>query len=277
MKWHEGHIVGLDTETTGTNPAEARIITAAIVHAKPGHRPTTMQWIINPGVDIPAEAAEVHGWTNERLARTGVEPGTAVRINRGRTDRIWLDGALFEIAAQAATAMAADAPLVVHNAAYDLTLLEAELVRAGVDTLTSRPTGIRGVVDPFVLERAFDPYRKVKGGCQGGKHDCGGCRVEDKTLGSLCRHYGIRHTGAHDASGDALAAVRLARRLAGLWPEIARWRLGTLHTHQVTWRREQADSLRSYFDRAGIEHDGVNPGWPVYAPANTAPAGAGAA
>jgi DNA polymerase-3 subunit epsilon len=32
----------------------------------------------------------------------------------------------------------------------------------------------------------------------------------------------------------------------------------------VTWRREQADSLRAYFDKNGIEHDGVDPGWPVH-------------
>ena len=48
------------------------------------------------------------------------------------------------------------------------------------------------------------------------------------------------------------------------WPATARLRLGTLHEHQVTWRREQADGLRAYFDKNGIEHDGVDPGWPVY-------------
>lgn len=30
-KWWAGHMTGLDTETTGTNPHEVRIITAAIV------------------------------------------------------------------------------------------------------------------------------------------------------------------------------------------------------------------------------------------------------
>jgi DNA polymerase-3 subunit epsilon len=263
VKWHEGHLVGLDTETNGTNPLTARIVTAAIVHAKPGERPTTMQWLIHPEQDIPAEAAAVHGWTLDRLeARLAGRP--ALRIIGGREQQLPRDAALFEIAAQAATAMGTGAPLVVHNAAYDLTLLETELARNGIDTLASRPTGIVGVVDPMVVERQFDPYRKVKGGCRGGKHQCGGCGVEDKTLGSLCLHYGIRHTGAHDAAGDALAAIRLARRLAGLWPQIATWKLSTLHANQVQWRKQQADSLREYFDSHGIEHDGVDPGWPVY-------------
>lgn len=255
-------MVALDTETTGTNPAEARAVTAAIVHTAPGQRPRTLQWIIDPGVEIPDEAAAVHGWTNARLAEylAGAE---AMRITGATRTPMTRDGALFEIAAQVATTMHADAPLVVHNAAYDLTLLEAELTRHGIDPLSARPSGIRGVIDPMVIEKQFDPYRKVKDGCRRGKYDCGGCGTTDKTLGSLCKHYGVIHVGAHDAAGDATAAIRLAVRLAGAWPDIARLKLSTLHDKQVEWRRSQMDGLRSYFDRAGIEHDGCDGGWPV--------------
>lgn len=270
VKWHQQPIVGFDTETTGTDPRTDRIVTAAIIYTAPARRPTTIQWIIHPGMDIPAEAAEVHGWTNERLDRM-LRGHQAARLHSNRqgtfSTHMSADSALFEIAGKLSMAMHQGWPLVAYNAAYDLTLTEAELARTGVDTLASRPDGIRGVVDPMVIERAFDPYRKVKGedGCRGGKHDCGGCGAVDKKLTSLCAHYGVRHTGAHDAGGDALAAVRLARRLAGLWPEVGRWKLATLHAHQVTWRREQCDGLRAYFDRTGVEHDGVNGGWPVYA------------
>jgi DNA polymerase-3 subunit epsilon len=265
VKWHEGRMVAVDTETTGVNPLEARIVTAAVVHFAPGQRPTSIQWVIDPGTQVPDEAAAVHGWTNERIRGFLGRPGTdAVRIHNGRKQPLTRDAALFEIAAQAATAMAAEAPLVVMNAAYDLTLLETELVRNAIDPLSTRPTGIRGVVDPMVIERAFDPYRRLKGGCRGGKYRCGGCGATDHKLLSLCAHYGIRHAGAHDASADAVASVRILRRLVDSWPEIARWKLPTLHEHQVTWRREQADSLRAYFDKNGIEHDGVDPGWPVH-------------
>jgi hypothetical protein len=40
-----------------------------------------------------------------------------------------------------AMAMHREIPLVVANAPYDLTLLEAELDRHGIDTLASRPSG----------------------------------------------------------------------------------------------------------------------------------------
>ena len=263
-KWHEGRMVALDTETDGVNPLTARIVTAAVVHFKPGARPTPIGWVINAGQDIPDEAAAVHGWTTERLNALAA-PGRAVRVHNGRQQPLTADAAVFEIAAQAATAMHTQVPLVVMNAAYDLTLLEAECGRYDVDPLASRPSGIRGVVDPMVVERQFDPYRKVKGGCRGGKHACGGCGMTDKTLTSLCAHYGVRHAGAHDASADAVAAVRLLRVLVADWPEIARLKLATLHAHQVTWRKQQSDSLRDYWRRAGDErwHE-VDSGWPLH-------------
>jgi DNA polymerase-3 subunit epsilon len=280
-KWHEGRMVALDTETTSTDPLTARIVTAAVVHITPGQRPSTISWVIDPGIPVPDEAAAIHGWTDERIAAHIGRPGQdrlAVRLHNGHTQRLTADAALFEIAAQAATAMAADAPLVVMNAAYDLTLLEAECARNDVPTLSSRPTGIRGVVDPMVIEKAYDPYRKLCykapgcrpaeqhhecSGCRGGKYRCGGCGAHNKQLLGLCLHYGIRHAGAHDASADAIAAVRILKRIVEAWPDIARLRLGTLHQHQVGWRREQMLSLRSYFDRNQIEHDGCDPGWPL--------------
>lgn len=263
-KWHEGRMAGFDTETTGIDPHEARIVTAAIVHRIPGERPRTKSWIIDPGIPIPEEAAAVHGWTTERLAAKFDAPAQAIRVSAGRETRMTRDGALFEIAALLGSVMGHDVPVVVANAPFDLTLLEAELARHGIDTLASRPAGISGVVDPQVLEKQLDPYRKVKTGCRGGKVKCGGCGSTDKTLLSLCAHYGVTHVGAHDASGDALAALRLSVKLAEAWPEMARWKLATLHQHQVTWRKQQADGLREYFDKIGEPHDGVCGEWPLH-------------
>lgn len=268
VKWHEGRMAALDTETTGVDPLNDRIVTAAVVHTAPGQRPATISWIIDPGIEIPDEAAEVHGWTNERLT-AALKGHQAVKIWGDRRQPVSRKDALSSIAAQAYTVMDNDAPLVVANAAYDLTLLEAELARHSIQTLSARAGGIRGVVDPMVLEKQWDPYRKVnykdEQGCRGGKHKCGGCGALNKQLASLCAHYGVVMAGgAHDASVDAIAALRLTKRLAGLWPDIARLRLSTLHSNQVGWRREQMKGLRDYFDRAGIEHDGCDGGWPVH-------------
>lgn len=279
-KWHEGPMVAFDTETTGIDVFNDRIITAAAVFHRPGQRPVTMQWLLNPGIDIPAEAAAVHGWTTEHL-NTRVPAGQALAIGDGQQRPMPLDAALFEITAKVGFAIGQEYPLVGANLAYDLSLLEAENARHGVDTLASRPVGITGVVDVQVLEKQFDQFRKQCyrapgcdpkakhhecGGCRGGKYKCGGCGSTDRTLTSLCNHYGIRHTGAHDASGDALATIRLAHKLAGLWPEIGRWKLSTLHDKQIEWRRDHQLGLADFFRKQG-DHEaaaGVCPEWPLH-------------
>lgn len=264
VKWHAGPMIGADTETTGINPHDDRIVTAAIVHVTPGEPTKTTQWLIHPGRDIPTEASDVHGWTTERLERK-LNGAQALRIDADGETPLYRDVALFEIAAPLGVAMGRGIPVIAANAAFDLTLLEAELARNGLDTLASRPAGIRGVIDPMVLEKQYDPYRRVKGGCRGGKYKCGGCGVEDKKLSSLCTHYKVTLSEAHDAAADALAALRLAWRLAHVWPDAGRLRLETLHAHQITWRREQMAGLRSYFDKNAIEHDGCCGSWPVHA------------
>lgn len=290
VKWHAGRMGALDTETTGVDPHTDRIITAAIVHTAPGQRPKTIQWLIHPGDhEIPTEASDVHGWTLPRL-EAKLDGAEALRITDGRDVALTRTGAIDQIGAQVATIMHAGAPLVAANAAFDLTLLEAELVREGIDPISARPTGIRGVVDPMVLDKAFDQYRKTCykaagcdpeagthecTGCRGGRYACSGCGSTDRRLESLCRHYGVRLPGAHTADADALAALRLTVKLASLWPDIARLKLETLHKHQVDWRRQSCDSLRKFFDRIGKEHDGVCGEWPVHAAC--APVGAGVA
>lgn len=292
-KWHGEPFAALDTETTSPNPATARIITAAVVHRIPGERPKPIRWLIDPGVDIPAEAAAIHGYTNDRihqaLARHGAKPGWALHVlPTGAVKTMPAEAAAFEIVMQAAAIIGRDLALIVHNAAYDLTVLEHEAARYDVDPLTARPAGMRGVVDPMVIERAFDQYRKtcyrkgpdgaecdretpvhVCGGCRGGKYRCGGCGATDRTLTSLCAHYGVVFPAdaAHDAAADAIASVRVLFKLLGAWPEMARWRLPTLVTHQETWRRQQQDGLRSFFDRVGKDHDGCCGAWPVHTPA----------
>ncbi|MBA2952150.1 hypothetical protein GON03_19220 [Nocardioides sp. MAH-18] len=287
-KWHAQPVGAFDTETTGQDPATARIVTAAVVHMQTGTRPQPLRWLVDPGIDVPAEAAEVHGYTNDRIAQLlaehGGKPGGALRfLPTGAVRPIPAETAIFEIAMQLGGLIAREQAVIVHNAPYDLTLLEHEARRYDVDPLSHRPFGLRGVVDPMVVEKAFDQWRKtcykkaadgtecdrensvhVCGGCRGGKWACGGCGTTDRTLTSLCAHYGVVLADAHDAAADAVASVRVLGKLISGWPQMAAWKLGTLHEHQVTWRRTQQDGLREFFDKVGKEHDGMCPSWPVH-------------
>jgi DNA polymerase-3 subunit epsilon len=281
-KWHEDRMVAVDFETSGTSVHADRIVTAAIVHHTPGQRPRTLTWLIDPGIPVPDEAAAVHGWTSDRLTAelAGAE---AHRITTGRTIPITRGQALYEITGQLALAMSQQVPVVAANASFDLSMLEAENTRHDQPTLADRlaPGGVRGVVDVMVIEKQYDVYRKVCykapgcdrdadppihecGGCRGGKTKCGGCGATDRKLTSLCAHYGVLLGAAHSADADALAALRLAGRLAAAWPEIARWRLPTLHEHQVEWRREQMDGLRDFHARVGKLNGDYCGSWPMH-------------
>ena len=62
MNWHLGRMCPLDTETTGTNPETARIVEAYIGQVGGDQAPVDPAPIlIDPGVEVPAEAAKVHG------------------------------------------------------------------------------------------------------------------------------------------------------------------------------------------------------------------------
>lgn len=234
-KWADFACLGFDLESTGVDTTKDRIITAALVEIKPGHRPAVSSYVVDPGVDISPEASEVNGYTRERAIAEATHTPEQM---------------LFEITGRVAYWLGHGQPVVVFNGAFDFSMLEHENARHAVDTLVDRlgQGGLQPVVDVYVLDKFADPYRK------GGRK-----------LTQVCEHYGVRHVGAHEAAADALAACRL-------WPRIMvkhsrkfpGQTLQSLHQSQVQWRKAQMDSLRAYFDRQGTVHDGCDPGWPVY-------------
>ncbi len=71
MSWHRESLIGFDLETTGTDPHEARIVTAAVIELRDGEPGARREWLADPGVEIPAEAVAVHGISNERATAGG--------------------------------------------------------------------------------------------------------------------------------------------------------------------------------------------------------------
>ena len=222
--WHRRRLAGFDTETTGRDPKSVRIISAAIVTSE-GDQAT---FLIDPGVEIPAEATAIHGITNE-YAR-----------EHGRAPREALD----EIAGILATELRVGTPLVVFNAPYDLTLLEAELARHELASLASRTT-VAPVIDPLVIDRHVDRFRR-------------GAR----TLESQCQFYGVDITQAHDAAADALAAMKLAQVLGASYPAVGTLDARQLHVEQAQWKAEQEADRVAYRTRLG-ESSSSEPEWPT--------------
>lgn len=249
MKWADGPMLGFDLETTGVDVWTDRIVTATIVEIRMGQRPKITNWLANPGIEIPEEAAAIHGITTEHAREHGRDPGEVT----------------FEVSAKLAYAMSHGIPVVGANMSFDMTLLEEENRRHGNPTLAERvaPKPIGPLVDVQVLDKAMDPYRPSK--CDGNQKRpprCT-CGATDKTVSSLVKHYGVILAGAHTSDGDALAACRLFPRILARHKELQAYPIGALHQAQVRWRAQQQNSLREYFDKKGEPHDGCNGGWPL--------------
>jgi len=259
MKWLvAGPLACFDCETTGVQVETDRIVTATVGTLQPG-TPTWKQsirsWLINSGVDIPDEATAVHGITTVQAKKHGKEP----------------PGALDIIAHDLARLFLARIPVVGTNVCFDFTILDRELRRHDLPTLDERiGRSIGPIVDVYVIDKWLDPYRK------------GGRKLTD-----LCAQYGVKIDGAHDSTFDALAAARVAYRMA-LLSQYEAFMLAsmyadrkrpldvvdrfvalkdktaeTLHRNQIGWRQEQCDGLRAHFDRKGTKHDGVPGDWPM--------------
>lgn len=223
--WHLGYLASYDCETTGTNVEEARIVSAALV--VPGREPRL--WLADPQVEIPIGASDVHGITTEHAREHG-QPAALV---------------IDEIAEALADEIATRASIVIMNAPFDLTILDRECARHGLPTLTDRIGGpIAPVVDPLVLDRAADKYRK------------GTRRLE-----ALCAHYDVELTDAHTAAADAQAALSVAVRIGEKYPEL-QVDAHQLHAWQITWHTRWAVPFQERLRRLNPDAN-VNQFWPL--------------
>lgn len=230
MAWHEELLVGFDLETTGTDPRQARIVTAAVTEVKAGEPVRHRAWLANPGVTIPPETTAIHGVSTERAAAHG-RPAAEV---------------VAEVADAVRGYWAARVPVVVYNAPFDLTLLDEELARYALPRLTVDGVPAGPVIDPLVLDRALDRYRRGK-----------------RTLEAACGVYGVVLDDAHEAGADALAAVRVARALAVRYPEAGDADLWELQERQRVWYADWAEDFSAWLRRKGAAEPDVDTQWPL--------------
>lgn len=236
-KWDGMPALAFDTETSGVDVFADRILTAALVDVPYAGRPTTTTYVTDPGVNIPEAASAVNGLTREHLAANATHDP---------------DQMLFEIAGRLALALGHGVPIVGMNLAFDLTLFEVECHRHGVAGLRERlggPSKISPIIDVLVLDKYADTYRK------------GGRKLVD-----LCRVYDVRHTGAHDATADALACARIWPKLMAAHPDKFKgFALPGLHVAQVGWRKKQQESFAAYAAKNPGKYDGeFDAGWPLH-------------
>ena len=163
----------LDTETTGLDPLDGhRLVEIGCIELINGiPSGQTFHCYFNPERSMPAEAFSVHGLSDEFLK----------------------DKQFFTETADELIAFLGDAPLVIHNAAFDLGFLNAELERAG-RALIARER----MVDTLLIARR--------------KHPGGANRLDD-----LCVRYAIdnSHRTKHGALLDAELLAEVYVELIG--------------------------------------------------------------
>jgi len=162
----------LDTETTGLNAKLGdRVIEIGCIELL-SRRVTDRHFhtYLDPERDIEEGAAKVHGLTREFLS----------------------DKPRFAEMAKDFLDYVRGAELIIHNAAFDVEFLDAELGLAGLGKLTDHAAG---VIDTLALARELHPGRR-------------------NSLDALCERYGVdnAHRTLHGALLDArlLAEVYLA-------------------------------------------------------------------
>ena len=163
----------LDTETTGLDPEEGhRIVEIGAVELING-LPTGAVYhqYINPERPMPAEAYQVHGLGDAFLAGKPV----------------------FAAIAEAFLGFIAEAPLVIHNAAFDMKMLNSELARLGHAGLP--------------MHRAVDTLEIARGKFPGAQ----------ASLDALCRRFGVDNSGreTHGALLDCQLLAEVYLELQG--------------------------------------------------------------
>ncbi|MEO5616513.1 MAG: 3'-5' exonuclease [Candidatus Eisenbacteria bacterium] len=166
-----GTIQTLDTETTGMSPAQGHVVVeVARVALVDGVIGETWSTLVKPGRAIPPDASAVHGITDTMVADAPA-PGDAGR---------------------ALSAGCGGAPLVLHNATFDMPFLHAMMRGAGIVPLWNP------VIDTLGLARGL-------------------FGTGNNSLGALAARHALPREAAHRALGDALTTARLFLLLAERW------------------------------------------------------------
>ncbi|MGA7296803.1 MAG: DNA polymerase III subunit epsilon [Rhodanobacteraceae bacterium] len=167
-------LIVLDTETTGLDPSQGhRIIEIGCIEMA-GRRPSgrSLHRYINPERHIDAGAAEVHGINDEFVA----------------------DKPVFGTIAEEFLDFVDGAELIIHNAAFDIGFLNAELARLSARCKSMEE--ICTVTDTLVMARKLYPGQR-------------------NTLDALCKRLGIDNS-SRQLHGALLDAQLLAEVYVGM-------------------------------------------------------------
>ncbi|MEE9127106.1 MAG: exonuclease domain-containing protein, partial [Planctomycetota bacterium] len=155
--------VVVDVETTGTHAGAARLTEVGAVRVRDGRCLDTFARLVDPGLPVPSAITRLTGITAAMLQ--GAPPFARIAVD-------WLD-------------FLGNGVLVAHNAPFDCSFLNHELIRCG-EVPPPNP-----VLCSVRLARRLLPH------------------LRSHCLDSLARHLGLRFRQRHRALGDAEVTAQL--------------------------------------------------------------------
>lgn len=105
-------IVFFDLETTGIQIATDRIVEISILKVLPNGNKESKTWLVNPEIEIPKEASDIHGITNEKVVTEPTFNELAAQVSK------MIDGC--DLAG-------------FNSNRFDIPLLAEEMLRAGIN------------------------------------------------------------------------------------------------------------------------------------------------
>lgn len=193
-----------DTETTGLDPAQGdRVVEIGCLELI-NRLPSGEQFhvYLNPERDMPAEAEAVHGLSAAFLA----------------------DKPLFADIAEGLLAFIGDAPLIAHNASFDMKFINAELRGCGRGDLSDH-----SIIDTLQMARKKFPGAPA-------------------SLDALCRRFGVDNSGR-----DLHGALLDSELLAGVYLELSGGRQPGMVFNAET---DSAASARTDAEAVGTRRQG---------------------
>lgn len=234
----DGPLCGFDSETTGVDVYDVentKIVSFSMILKDPLYtEPRIKEWLLNPEIEIPSGASDVHGITTEHAREFGMNYVQGIR----------------EIMEFFHWTVGEGIPLVAYNGAFDLTLLKNQAEYVGVES----PEGFWDSVfmlDPLVMDRAVDQYRKGK-----------------RTLSIVASLHGYSLEDAHEATADVLATLHVAEALVPKYLKHHERNGRPINTKSDMMMAQKfnymqsARSLEAYFRRTDPNKT-LNKSWPI--------------
>jgi len=210
--WIDEGFIAFDTETTGVDTAEDRIVTAAAVTFRNGEPVDTKSWLIKVDIDIPERASEVHGITNEISQTQGQDQVEALAEIGDYLDSAGL-------------------PIVCFNTAFDIPILNSNLQRHGLGELKTTV-----VICPFVIDKQLDKYVKGK---------------NQRRLKPTAERYGLElsEDDWHGAEADSIVTGRILVAQGSKFPQITHVSAAELAVMVSEWRAQQEADFQEWLSR----------------------------